>query len=173
MQSPSATDAAALPELSGHDVQVSDVCAVAALYFPLTQSVHTAAEDATALNVPAPQAAMVEPEPVKPASALQSPSATDAAALPELSGQAVHAAAPEAALNMPDAHAEGVPPSGPVKPATAAQAAEPVAPPVSELVGQSVHAAAEPEVALNWPAPQAVQEPIDPVVPAPHPVVKV
>ena len=64
MQSPSATDAAALPELSGHDVQVSDVCAVSALYLPPTQSVHAAAEDATALNLPAPQAAVVEPKPV-------------------------------------------------------------------------------------------------------------
>ena len=89
MQSPSATDAAALPELSGHDVQVSDVCAVSALYLPLTQSVHAAAEDVTALNLPAAQAATLEPEPVKPASALQSPSATDAALLPELSGHGV------------------------------------------------------------------------------------
>ena len=119
-------------------MHVSDVCAVSALNLPLTQSVHAAADDVTALNLPAAQAATLEPEPVKPASALQSPSATDAAALPELSGHDVQVSdvCSVLALNLP--------------------------------ASQSVQVA-EPEAALNWPAPQAVQEPMTPVVPASHP----
>ena len=76
LQSDSKVEPAAppVPELSGHASQLpSDVCAVAALNLPLTQSVHAAADDATALNLPAAQAATPEPEPVKPATALQSP----------------------------------------------------------------------------------------------------
>ena len=73
--------------LVGHEVQVSLVCAVLALYFPLSQSVHAAADDAVALNVPATQAVTLEPDPVKPASARQSSLASEAARLPELVGQ--------------------------------------------------------------------------------------
>jgi hypothetical protein len=100
MQSPSATDAAALPELSGHDVHVSDVCSVLALNLPASQSVHAAADNADALNLPAAQAATLEPEPVKPASALQSPLATDAAKLSELSGHGVQDVALSTALSV-------------------------------------------------------------------------
>jgi hypothetical protein len=86
----------------------------------------------------------------------------------------MHAAAPVAALKVSAAHAVGTPPFGPVYPAAAIQsvlAVEPV-PVVPELLGHAEHAAA-PEAALNFPVPQLVQEPIDPVVPAAHPVVKV
>ena len=92
--------------LEGHASQLpSDVCAVAALNLPITQSVHAAADDATALNLPAAQAATPEPEPVKPASALQSPSATDAAALPELSGQFLHDSDEASSLKVPGGQA--------------------------------------------------------------------
>ena len=50
--------------LVGHEVQVSLVCPVVTLYFPLSQSVHAAADDAVALNLPAAQAATLEPVPV-------------------------------------------------------------------------------------------------------------
>jgi hypothetical protein len=64
LQSSAASDLAGLPELVGHEVHVSLVCAVLALNFPLTQSLHAAADDAVALNVPAAQAATFEPSPV-------------------------------------------------------------------------------------------------------------
>ena len=54
--------------LVGHEVQVSLVCSVLALYFPLSQSVHAAADelagdDDVALNLPAAQAATQRPLP--------------------------------------------------------------------------------------------------------------
>ena len=64
LQSPSASDPAGLPELVEHEVHVSLVCAVLALYFPPTQSLHATADDAVALNVPAAQAVTLEPSPV-------------------------------------------------------------------------------------------------------------
>ena len=73
---------------------MSDVCAVLALYFPLTQSVHAADDDAVALNLPAAQAATLEPDPVYPASALQSSTASDPAGLPEFVGQSEHEVVP-------------------------------------------------------------------------------
>ena len=60
-----------------------------ALYLLTPHTVHAAAEAAAALNYPAAHAAIVKPEPVKPASAVQSSSASDADELPELSGHAV------------------------------------------------------------------------------------
>ena len=76
--------------MPGQSVQVSDVCAVSALNLPATQSVHATAEAATVLNLPAAHAAMLAPSPVYPADALQSFSASDAAAAAVLAGQSSH-----------------------------------------------------------------------------------
>ena len=77
--------------MPGQEVHAAaDVCAVSALYLPASQLVHAAAEMAVLLNVPATQAATVEPSPVYPADALQSFSASDAAALAVLAGQSSH-----------------------------------------------------------------------------------
>jgi hypothetical protein len=56
---------------------------VSALNLPASQSVHAAAEAAVALKVPAAHGITFVPEPVYPASALQSSKALDAAALAE------------------------------------------------------------------------------------------
>ena len=90
VQSSSASDAAGLAELSGQELQVSDACAAKLLYLPASQLVHAAADEAVTLNVPAAQADTLDPEPVYPASAVQSSSASEAAGLPELSGQEMH-----------------------------------------------------------------------------------
>ena len=88
-------------ELTVEETMQSDSTAEpAALVLPASQSVHAAADNADALNLPAAQAATLEPEPVKPASALQSPSATDAASLPELSGHGVQDVALSTALSV-------------------------------------------------------------------------
>ena len=91
----------------------------------MSQLVHAAAEEVDVLNVPDAQAVTLAPDPVNPASAVQSSSASDAAGLSELSGQElqvsavcaaallylpvsqlVHAATEEAVvLKVPDAHA--------------------------------------------------------------------
>ena len=66
-----------------------------------SQSLHAAAEEAVLLKVPAAQAATLSPDPVYPASAMQSSSASDAAGLPELVGQAPQSAADRtSALNV-------------------------------------------------------------------------
>ena len=95
-----ASDDAGLPELAGHVVQVSDVCAADSLYWPVPQSVHAAADAGAALNVPAPHGVTLLAEPVKPASAVQVDSAVEPVEtpVPELVGQLVHAAEPVAVL---------------------------------------------------------------------------
>ena len=45
-------------------MHVFDVCAVPDLYLPATHSSHAAADAAMALNVPAAQAATLDPDPV-------------------------------------------------------------------------------------------------------------
>ena len=88
---------------------MSLVCAVLALYFPPTQSLHAAADDAVALNVPAAQAATLEPDPVYPAAATQTVMAVEpvAAPVPELVGQAVQATA-DAVVALKVSAAQGV-----------------------------------------------------------------
>jgi hypothetical protein len=133
--------------------------------------VHASAEDAATLNLPAAQAATLDPDPVYPAFATQAAKAVEPVAPPvaELEGQPVHAASPVAALKLPAEQAVGVPPSGPVYPAFATQAVtavEPVEPSVAELEGQPVHAVS-PVSALKVPAKQAVEAPpLEPVYPA-------
>jgi len=83
-----------------HEVQASLVSAVLALYFPLSQLVHAAADDAVALNLPAAQAATPEPNPVKPAAARQSSSASEAAGLLVLVGQEVQLSLVSAVLAL-------------------------------------------------------------------------
>ena len=63
-QSFAASEPAGLLELVGQNVHVSEVCAVLALYLPASQSVQAAVEMAVALNLPAAQAATLEPDPV-------------------------------------------------------------------------------------------------------------
>ena len=60
------------------------------MYLPASQLVHAAAEEAVSLNVPAAQAVTLDPDPVYPASAMQLFIESDAAGLPELSGQELH-----------------------------------------------------------------------------------
>ena len=51
--------------MPGQEVHAAaDVCAVSALYLPASQLVHAAAEAVVALNVPATQAATLDPDPV-------------------------------------------------------------------------------------------------------------
>ena len=73
---------------AGQSLQAPDPSV--ALYLPATQSVQAAADPATDLYLPAAQAATLDPEPVNPASAVQSPSASEPEGLPELSGQSMH-----------------------------------------------------------------------------------
>ena len=165
-----ASDAAGLPELAGHVVQVSDVCAVDPLYWPVPQSVHAAADAGAALNVPAPHGVTLLAEPVKPASAVQVDSAVEPVEppVPELVGQLVHEAAPVTVLNVPAAQAATELPT-PVWPASARQSVAAVLPvvlPVPELEGHAEHAAAEPAAALKVPAAQTVTELPTPVWPA-------
>ena len=68
------------------------------------QSEHAAAEGLVALYVSAAQATMLLPEPVKPATATQSLSATPPAVLCEFAGQSVQSS-PTKLLNFPAAHA--------------------------------------------------------------------
>ena len=67
----------------------------------MSQLVHAAADEAVVLNVPDAQAVTLDPDPVYPASAMQSSSASDAAGLPELVGQAPQSAVDRtSALNV-------------------------------------------------------------------------
>ena len=59
----------------------------------MLQLVHAAAEEVDVLNVPDAQTATLGPDPVNPASAVQSSSASEAAKLPELSGQELQVSA--------------------------------------------------------------------------------
>ena len=109
----------------------------------MSQLVHAAAEEAVVLNVPAAQAVTLDPDPVYPASAMQSSSASDAAGLPELVGQAAQASEPEASLNVSAEHATHDP-DVPVDPdgqlgVHPPSAAVPELPPVPVFDGQAVH----------------------------------
>ena len=59
-----ASEAAGLPELDGHAVQVSLVCAVCVLNLPALQSAHEADERTVALYLPAAHADTAPPDPV-------------------------------------------------------------------------------------------------------------
>ena len=71
-------------------MHVFDVWPSLSLYLPTSQLVHAAAEEAMLLKVPAAQAVTLDPDPVYPASAVQSFGESDAARLAELSGQELH-----------------------------------------------------------------------------------
>ena len=110
------------------------------------QVVQAAEEPVVALNVPAAQAATLEPDPVYPAAATQTVMAVEpvAAPVPELVGQAVQAAA-DAVVALNVSAAQGVTePAEPVWPTLATQAVmavDAVVVPVPELGGQLVQAA--------------------------------
>ena len=141
------------------------------LYFPLSQSVHAAADDAAALNVPAAQAVTFEPDPVKPASARQSSSASEAAGLPELVGQPSQEVCAVSPLYVPLSQSLHVP--GPAValnlPATQSTQVEMAVASVAALdlpASHWVHASEETAVALNVPAAQAMTLMPSPVNPA-------
>ena len=64
-----------------------------ALYLLTPHTVHAAAVAVAALYFPAAHAAMFDPVPVNPASAVQSSTSFDAEGLPELSGQELQVSA--------------------------------------------------------------------------------
>ena len=128
--------------------------AIAALYLEAAQRVHPTDDAEEVLYVPTVQAETAPPAPVKPASARQSPTASDPVALPvpELEGQAVQATAEaEVALNVCTEQAATLLPA-PVNPASARQSvssSEPVVLPVVELLGQLPQASDDAAAALN------------------------
>ena len=115
---------------------------------------HAADDAEKVLYVPTVQAETAPPVPVKPASARQSPTASDPVALPvpELEGQVVQATAEaEAALKVCTEQAATLLPA-PVNPASARQSvssSEPVELPVVELLGQLSQASDDAADALN------------------------
>ena len=115
---------------------------------------HAADDAEEVLYVPTEHAETAPPAPVKPASARQSPTASDPVALPvpEWEGQAVQARAEAGvALNVCAEHAATLPPV-PVNPASARQSvssSEPIELPVVELLGQLSHASDDAATALN------------------------
>ena len=149
-----------VPELAGQAVHVSNVCVLAALYLEATHRVHASEDAGEALYVPGGHAETDAPAPVNPASARQSPTASDPVVLPvpELEGQAVQATVEAGVtLNMPAAQAATLEPA-PVCPASAKQSTSASDPDGLLLLGghpvqvSDVCAVA----ALNFPAEQLV-----------------